>query len=862
MKATKRFLLLSCLLALSGCGTSIQQRELEAPDEPDEVPPPGPGALHMDESAIGSGEVFSLLAADFDGDGNRELAVGARRFLMLENDGSERFHLESWNRPERPFLIHVGWTWDMVAIPSEDGGADLLISDSHGQAYLVDPSTGDIRWQRELDQVWGFAYLDVFGPNDEPVLFPLYGNAAYSVRTGEKLWDSPLPNYHSYGKAMRAGTGKPTDLVVGIEIDWKVGEDSETVTARRKGSDIGQIHRISPEGELRWSYELPPGEQPVALGTADLDGEGEDSILVFRFGGMLTVLHPDGTLRWEKQFDYYGPNPSNTFVDEILSRDVDGDGKDELFLIFRNELYRPRGFGPSKVVALDTEGNELWQYDFDEHVNQAVIEDIAGKPTLLLASGSRHVDRYGVILALDLSPDAGQRLRKRFQPPFQARAVAWFQKDGMDHLAVGSMDGRLRTVEYESGNWLGDRSLGQSIMSTAAVERPQGDDWVATGDQFGDIRMIDEEGTLRWHRRLEVGKYGGITDLHAASLREPGDGHLLATAFSWDATRPRGLLEVFSAQGAKILEAGFDAEAHTVTTADLDGDGRPEILVGVGIRSEADDCRIIALDGVDGHVIWERPVVTCDHLELTPGEKGPHGTEIVVRADPGLLPVPPFVGLLEPDGHIRWLVEEVREISLWSLSTPAGPIFGGAAYGNMGYVTLRDREFGTIVWQTHTEPVPNPLMPKGDPITGAPRYGVLAPDRDGDGIPEIAMATAAKQVTLVDGATGALLWTTQTEPLDTPFALQHSAGPLVLAPATETTEALIVATQAGTWLSEASVFGISLDGELRNTVAVPAATHDLTVVKRSSGISTVAIAGGLDVYFLGVHEEPAMEEQP
>ncbi len=316
-------------------------------------------------------------AADFDGDGLLDLALGAfGRFVLLHNRGDRRFAdvTEELGFSQQAGLV-AALSW---ADPDQDGDLDLFLG---RHVIRGNPHVGQITsarsqfWRNEVggftDQTAAFAY-----PGGD-------GGVALHGRWSDLDGDGDV------------------DLVQSNDLGpWHVN----TMLLENRG-DGSFVDRLPDSG-------IPVLDAPMGAAVRDLDGDGERDLWfssfgtheVFRGAGGWSFV--DVSLIWASDV----PEEPEWTSWSVVDIDVDGDGEPSLLVAYGPlEVQPPDGPGQQPGEALQDQPDLLltgsdWSpevdafpspqvgssrgvglADFDENgVPDVVIGHIGGAPSLLL----------------------------------------------------------------------------------------------------------------------------------------------------------------------------------------------------------------------------------------------------------------------------------------------------------------------------------------------------------------------------------------------------------------------------------------------------------------------------------------------
>lgn len=264
----------------------------------------------------------------------------------------------------------------------------------------------------------------------------------------------------------------------------------------------------------------------------------------------------------------WGLRRSFTIGSEALTAgfgDVDGDNRPEIVVGAANgKLYVLKAGGA--VEPIFTAAGPI------NNLYLANLDALGGQEIVAASQGGRLYALQGQGGLLWLQLMSGDLLNL---------AVADLDGDGASEVLVGSQDGSIYALEPVEGQIIWQFPADGPISALAAGDvtgdgRPE----LLAGSENGWVYILAGAADIASEARRLIWRYqlgDGVTSITAADL--DGDGRLEVLASASQGIQEQ--LAVFSgAEGRLLGQCSLDQPGHSLATADLDGDGRLEILVG------------------------------------------------------------------------------------------------------------------------------------------------------------------------------------------------------------------------------------------------------------------------------------------
>ncbi len=795
------------------------------------------GAFRRTGVHQGYGEAWALAAHDLDGDGDDELVLAGRNVVVMPDAGLTS-NAPRWSHDWAPDGLPTqngdnDWAYGLaVHDVDDDGTPDVTALTSARRLVALGGKTGETRFDVAL-QGKGLAVGLVTFDGDQdgvPDLLVTGEGAAYSGRTGAPLFTVDQPHLHVFSARAELDGDARDELLLGLERPSVVGGGGGP-----KGPPE-TLYATDHAGQVLWKSDV--GGNVFSLTRVDLDGDGRDEIGVIA-DGKAVLVGPDGAVQATLSFteDERATAIGLARVDgetqilaavwnyatnapSLVSRRVDGSE------VFRAEL--PAEPGPVKVLQVPSS----WP---------------AGGAVALVGAGQSS-PAGGQVTVVDLAPTAAKRVRWASSVGPDVDVLTLTSWQGAPALAVGGRSTRVELLSPSTGKLLAEWLAGSFQVATAVGDLDgDGVDEVASVDDHATVRVVSASGKQLFARRLSVGVAGAGTSIQVADVDGDGQPEVVAAAMAFPPGQAPGVVDVMNAQGELVLSIDTAGVPDSVRVADLDGDGKPEVVTGESSAPAAQSCIARAYRGADGHTLWTTPVGACFSVLIEVGDvDGQPGLEVaygdtVIVGDP-------HVALLGADGAPRWS-HVVPELTRWiGIDAHHRLLFGGEATDNRGKLSERDPGDGTPVWEAFFD---GRQETDGFDLPGTVLSAALVPDQDGDGSEEIVTSHATGEVRLLSSKDHAALWTRPLEPTGLSASERHTVRGVVYLPPSGASLPYLVAAQGSDLRMRSRVFALDLAGTVTAEVATTGEARHQPLLARTADGPRAAVPVSLDVALFG-----------
>ena len=354
-------------------------------------------------------------------------------------------------------------------------------------------------------------------------------------------------------------------------------------------AENGRVELLNSIGNLQWSYPAGDIIQAINILNIDTDPELEIALVANR---NVTLLSPGGSELWSMPLNSiaapqallaFGSSGGgqewlaryNVQVKQLEPFDHDGDGRDELLVLFSSgqlQLFDQNG----QIIWSDTENSSPL-------LSTQVIMQVAD----LNADGREEVAlgyfnpslRFSELRLIDGNQQDIWDQKQPISDRISALTVVPFGENGALRLAVGSAGGQIHLLNYDRQREWWPRTLNKPITSLAAGEFG-GEPLLLAGTEVGMVVAYRANGSRLWTRRLVPEANRPVVKLSTAQPSNDENDPFLAVILG-PKTGTNGANDVLLLGPANRSLASYEVvDANGLTRLlDINGDGRYELLM-------------------------------------------------------------------------------------------------------------------------------------------------------------------------------------------------------------------------------------------------------------------------------------------
>lgn len=358
----------------------------------------------------------------------------------------------------------------------------------------------------------------------------------------------------------------PAESAVSINVTDFTGDRLRDIFVQ----DSASIKLLDEQGQVVLDRQFQP---PFTSTQGDVDGDGTPDIVAYTWNGesaTLTAFTGQDRPLWQARPRELGRPGRATTVD------FDGDRRSELVA----------GDDQGRLVAISSQGQELWQYIFGQAVPLRGLDDVVLPRGRAIAAGLE----TGEVVVLD---GQGQELW-RTTAGGGLRRLRAFTLGGPQNgrVFVGSVYGELVVHDGASGQPLWRASVGQAVNEIRPVEI-DGDPAtteLVVGGKDGGVWAFSQDGRQLWS--------AGVSDKVNEVLGLPGAESGRQHVVIGDDT---GAVTVFDAGGTRLVRLNREGSVGRLDQGQLAG--RQQLLVADSRQVSAYELTTVAAP------FWYSPVL-------------------------------------------------------------------------------------------------------------------------------------------------------------------------------------------------------------------------------------------------------------
>ncbi|MCP4193069.1 MAG: VCBS repeat-containing protein [Planctomycetaceae bacterium] len=593
---------------------------------------------HSIDSIPGSDDslIRELIAADFDGDGDDDVAVaayGSDRIVWYRNlgnghfdnlatvttetDGVRTLAAADFDADGDLDLVSGSWLDNKVAWYANDGEGNF------GSQQIISESIAGPRQLRVGD-------IDLDGRPDVAVAFRFDDTVAWFSNEGD--------GFSSDSQIISTNTNGPEAIAL---ADADGDGDLDVFTAFSFEGMVAWFENLDENGTFGSRQELSStAEGARFISVADLDGDGDNDVVA------ASSYYPSNNTNWYENTDGQGLFATGKIISDkligpesIAIADLDGNGTPEVIVASSDDnrvSYFPNGgdgaFGIAQPVLTHPVGlGSIATADFDGDGDLDILagsnsdnkvawyENVDGKGHFPAAKIiTTQANRVETVRAADLDGDGDL---DALSASYGDDKIAWYENlDGLGNFGPQQIISRRSNgaIDLHTADLDGDGDI--DVLSASAIdgiiawyrnEDGQGSfgslqiltrraisaEWVSSADLDGDgdvdiLSAAYGDGKIAWYENEDgngsfsstqtIAIRPGSVTVEATDLDNDGDLDLVTTQFGTNATG--GILSWIEQTENKVfgepqdIAIGFN-EPEALAIADVDGNGVDDIVI-------------------------------------------------------------------------------------------------------------------------------------------------------------------------------------------------------------------------------------------------------------------------------------------
>jgi hypothetical protein len=518
------------------------------------------------------GSVWSLSAADFDGDGRSDLAVtgsgGGDRVLIFKNIGNANFTVSVDNYLGYNIYPHAACTADF----DTNGTIDLALACQGG--ILVLKNTGNGTFGSGVTYPAGSIPLSVFAVDFEgdgclDLAAANYGSANVSILRNN--------GDGTFAAAVNYGVGAHPYSLCAVDVD---GDAKEDLAIANYDSDNVSILRNNGDSTFAAAVNWVVGGHPRSVCAVDVDGDAKNDLAVANYNsGSVSVLKNDGPGTFASAVKY---ELSGTGY-YCCSADFDGDGKIDLAVGGGAlSVLRNNGDGTFAAAAQYLSGiGRVCSADFDGDgsIDLAAVKGYPANMVAVLINAGNGTFPGSVTYAVgtdpeeictgdfngDGKPDLAVKNCYCRPPTFCCSTISILINDG-----TGAF---LPDVEYSLGGDTAGDLCAADIDGNGSLDLA-----VTTAGVVPEVQLLRNNGSGAFAKAAVLCSLSWEPDaISAADFNGDGATDLATTMYS--SNNVAILMNNGDGTYANAVYYGVGVQPYGVVVADFSADGKPDVAV-------------------------------------------------------------------------------------------------------------------------------------------------------------------------------------------------------------------------------------------------------------------------------------------